>query len=150
MFLDGLFLQVLVVLHKVRMLLFVHVHHYLQQMQALIKLFVLDLQRFYQLQLHLLVQLEPGQFCLLVQYFQMSILLILTAMGAIIFFVIKARRPGREKQSWETTISRQSELGGSSNNDLELQVEDDKPDAAAGSYGPPTGGYSSPAIGTFI
>ena len=80
----------------------------------------------------------------------MSILLILTAMGAIIFFVIKARRPGREKQSWETTISRQSELGGSSNNDLELQVEDDKPDAAAGSYGPPTGGYSSPAIGTFI
>ena len=80
----------------------------------------------------------------------MSILLILTAMGAIIFFVIKARRPGHKKQSWETTISRQSELGGSSNNnDLELQVEDDKPDVA-GSYGPPTGGYSSPAIGTFI
>ena len=78
----------------------------------------------------------------------MPLLLTLTVIATLVFFITKARRPGivcggksREKESWETTISRRPELGDAGNNDLELSVEDDsvvdRDDDRPTEYAPP-------------
>ena len=69
------------------------------------------------------------------------LLVAIAVVGTLAFFIIrKSRSPNR--QSWETSISRQSELG-NSNNDLELQANDAYEDEERSvDYAPPMSSFA--------
>ena len=70
------------------------------------------------------------------------LLVAIAVVGTIAFFIIRKSRGSNNRQSWETSISRQSELG-NSNNDLELQANDAYEDEERSvDYAPPMSSFA--------
>jgi len=70
------------------------------------------------------------------------LLVAIAVVGTLAFFIIRKSRGSNNRQSWETSISRQSELG-NSNNDLELQANDGYEDEERSvDYAPPMSSFA--------
>ena len=70
------------------------------------------------------------------------LLVAIAVVGTLAFFIIRKSRGSNNRQSWETSISRQSELG-NSNNDLELQANDAYEDEERSvDYAPPMSSFA--------